>query len=164
MKRNSNQIELVTPGAKTWLPWIEDIGSTRVDGYPDFSGFSGASRAVRENAWQEFLNSGQELEVIPDPEPVPEPTTPDWDGFNAAILADTAFNTYYATGLSTAPAVTTSIPAALTQVESKGQSAFALVYTGFCTAVNVSSADRDSWASIAQTYNLPVDFVNLIRG
>lgn len=84
MRRNSTQIELITPGATTWLPWISDPGSNRVDGYPNFDGFTGQSRSIRESAWQDFLDSGEELEIIPDPEPPPpEPSEPepDWEGF-----------------------------------------------------------------------------------
>ena len=79
MKRNSTQLELITPGAVTWLPWISDLGSNRVDGYPSFDSFAGQSRSIRESAWQTFLDSGNELEVIPDP--LPPPPEPDWDGF-----------------------------------------------------------------------------------
>ncbi|WP_353259213.1 hypothetical protein [Prochlorothrix hollandica] len=79
MKRNSTQIELITPGATTWLPWISDPGSNRVDGYPSFDSFTGQSRSIRESAWQAFLDSGDELEIIPDP--TPPPPEPDWDGF-----------------------------------------------------------------------------------
>ena len=79
MKRNSTQLELITPGAVTWLPWISDLGSNRVDGYPSFDSFAGQSRSIRESAWQTFLDSGNELEVIPDP--LPPPPEPDWQGF-----------------------------------------------------------------------------------
>ena len=79
MRRNSTQLELISPGATTWLPWVSDPGSNRVDGYPNFDGFTGQSRTIRESAWQAFLDSGEELEIISDPEP-PSPA-PDWDKF-----------------------------------------------------------------------------------
>ena len=84
MRRNSTQLELVTPGATTWLPWISDPGSNRVDGYPNFDGFTGPSRTIRETAWQDFLDSGEELEIIPDPEP--PPPDPDWTTFNLTLI------------------------------------------------------------------------------
>lgn len=84
MRRNSTQLELITPGATTWLPWVSDPGSNRVDGYPNFNGFAGQSRTIREAAWQDFLDSGEELEVIPDPPP-PTPE-PDWTAFNLAMI------------------------------------------------------------------------------
>ena len=79
MKRNSTQLELITPGATTWLPWISDPGFNRVDGYPIFDGFAGQSLMIRESAWQAFLDSEEPLEIIPDP--TPPPPEPDWDGF-----------------------------------------------------------------------------------
>ena len=92
MKRNSTQIELITPGATTWLPWISDLGSNRVDGYPIFDGFTGQSRSIRESAWQDFLASEDPLEIIPDP--TPPPPEPDWTAFNMAMLADTDWGSW----------------------------------------------------------------------
>ena len=93
MKRNSTQLELITPGAVTWLPWITDPGSNRVDGYPIFDGFSGQSLMIRESAWQTFLDSGDELEIIPDP--LPPPPEPDWTGFLEPFLTPTAGGIYH---------------------------------------------------------------------
>ena len=84
MRRNSTQLELTTPGATTWLPWISDPGSNRVDGYPNFNGFTGQSLTIREAAWQDFLDSEEELEIIPDPEP--PPPEPDWTNFNLSLI------------------------------------------------------------------------------
>ena len=93
MKRNSTQLELITPGATTWLPWVSDPGSNRVDGYPIFDGFSGQSRSIRESAWQDFLASEDPLEVIPDP--LPPPPEPDWAGFLAPFSIPTAGGIYH---------------------------------------------------------------------
>jgi len=92
MRRNSTQLELITPGATTWLPWVSDPGSNRVDGYPNFDGFTGQSRTIRESAWQAFLDSGEELEIIPDPEP-PLPN-PDWLSFNLTMIPPTTESTF----------------------------------------------------------------------
>ena len=92
MRRNSTHLELITSGATTWLPWISDPGSNRVDGYPNFDGFTGQSRSIRESAWQDFLDSGEELEIIPDPEP--PPPEPDWLSFNLAMIPPTAESTF----------------------------------------------------------------------
>lgn len=118
MRRNSTQIELITPGATTWLPWISDPGSNRVDGlgdepglsfgatwisdpgsnrvdgYPNFDGFTGQSRSIREAAWQAFLDSGEELEVIPDPEP--PPPDPDWMGFKTDYKSSPTIRAWFA--------------------------------------------------------------------
>lgn len=73
MKRNSNTLFITSPSATTPLPWIDDA--------PDFSGFNQPTLSVLQKAWQDFLDSGKELEIIPDPEPVPEIPEPDFDGF-----------------------------------------------------------------------------------
>jgi len=71
MKRNSTTIFLESPGATTSLPWVENA--------PDFTGFAEPTLSVLQNSWQAFLDSGEELEVISDPEP-PSPA-PDWEKF-----------------------------------------------------------------------------------
>jgi hypothetical protein len=94
--------------------------------------------------------------------PLPEPV-PDWDGFNGFILSNVEFNTYYGTGLGTAPAVTSSLPAALAQVSTNGFGAFAMVFNGFCTVAGVTSIHRGEWADMAERFNLPTDFVAIVR-
>jgi hypothetical protein len=90
--------------------------------------------------------------------------TADWDGFNAAMLADPAFNTYYGVVLQTAPAVPPSVQAALTQVESHGLSGFGMVFSLFCTIANVKQSDRERWGNWAVDSRLHPEFVAIIRG
>ena len=71
MKRNSTTLYLQSPGATTPISWVNNA--------PDFSAFTEPTLSVLQKAWQDFLDSGEELEVIPDPEPVPEPVVPNWD-------------------------------------------------------------------------------------
>ena len=71
MKRNSTTLFLESPGATTPLHWVNNA--------PDFSAFTEPTLSVLQQAWQDFLNSGQELEVIPDP--TTSAPAPDWDGF-----------------------------------------------------------------------------------
>lgn len=96
--------------------------------------------------------------------PVNPNANADWNSFNAAMLSDPDFNTYYGTGLATAPAITASIPAALTQVVQNGVGSFALVFNAFCTAVLVTSTDRNDWAVLAETANLSSEFIDVLRG
>lgn len=156
MKRNSTTLFLQSPGATTPTPWVNNA--------PDFSAFTNPTLPVLQQSWQGFLDSGEVLEVIPDPVPVVEPPTPNWDGFNAYMLTDTDFNTYYGTGLTVAPAVTTSIPTALAQVSTNGINSFNLTFNGFCNAVSVTATHRNGWADVAESYHLPADFVSVIRG
>lgn len=76
MKRDSATLFLESPGATTPLPWVNDA--------PDFSGFTEPTLSVLQQSWAAFLESGQELEVIPDPPPPPPlPPEPAWDDFIA---------------------------------------------------------------------------------
>lgn len=145
-----------TLDSKTIVPWVNDA--------PDFSTFTDPTLSVLTNAWNTFINNGGVVEIVPDPEPYVEPATPNWDGFNGFILSDITFNTYYGAGLTTAPAVTSSLPAALAQVATNGVGAFAMVFNGFCGAAGVTSEHRGLWANEAEDFNLPTDFVNVVRG
>jgi hypothetical protein len=80
MKRNSTSIFVESPNSITALPWVNNA--------PDFTGFEDPTLSVLVNAWNDFLASGQELEIIPDPEPV---VTPDWDGLSNRVLGGDLF-------------------------------------------------------------------------
>jgi hypothetical protein len=157
MKRNSTTLYLISPGATTPISWVNNA--------PDFSNFTEPTLSVLQSSWQAFLNSGQELEVIPDPEPMPEPElVPNWDGFNATMLANVPFNQTMGAVMQIAPAVALAIPSALAQVSTNGVTAFALVFNSFCQLGQVDSEHRNEWADNAQGFNLPNDFVAIVRG
>ena len=156
MKRNSTHLFLESPNAITPIPWI--------NGVPDFTGFTEPTLSVLQQSWQEFLDSGEELEVIPDPEPMPEPVVPNWDGFNATMLSNVAFNQTMGMVMQSAPAVAVALPAALSQVAVNGVSAFALAFNAFCQVGQVTTQQRDTWADIAESFDLPVEFVDAVRG
>lgn len=90
MKRNSTTLFLTSPGAITPLPWVSNA--------PDFSAFTEPTLSVLQNAWQDFLDSGGELEIIPDPEPFVEPTTPDWDGLYQGLMVSFVYPTLVGVG------------------------------------------------------------------
>ena len=75
MKRNSTTLYLTSPGATTPVPWVNNA--------PDLSGFTDPTLSVLQQSWSAFLESGQELEVIPDPAQATLPPEPDWDNFIA---------------------------------------------------------------------------------
>ena len=156
MKRNSTTLFLQSPGAITPLPLIDNA--------PGFSGFTEPTLSVLQNAWQEFLDSGGELEIIPDPIPEIIVPAPDWDGFNAAMLTNTEFNQITGLVLETVPTVALGIPAALAHVSTNGVTAFALVFNAFCQIGNVSSEQREVWANIAEGFNLPIEFIDVVKG
>lgn len=92
------------------------------------------------------------------------PPAPNWDGFNEAILSNVEFNMTTGAVLQLAPSLALALPAALSQVATNGVTAFGLVFNPFCTVGQVSSEQRGIWADLAVTYNLPGDFVGVVRG
>lgn len=84
----------------------------------------------------------------------------DWTGFREALLADEEFNIYYGMGLKEIPALTSNLLADLGPIND----VFSARFEKFCQAVEVNADRRLEWAELADSFNLPVDFVNLIRG
>ena len=85
--RNSTTLFLTSPGATTPIPWVNNA--------PDLSGFTEPTLSVLTNAWQAFVDSGEELEMIPDPEPVEEPVVPNWTGFYDQLLISSTYQSLY---------------------------------------------------------------------
>lgn len=90
MKRNTTTLFLTSSGAITPLPWVNNA--------PDFSSFTEPTLSVLQNSWQDFLDSGGELEIIPDPELFVEPTTPDWDGLYQGLMVSSAYSALVGVG------------------------------------------------------------------
>lgn len=156
MKRNSTTLFLTSPGATTPVPWVNNA--------PDFNGFTEPTLSVLQNSWQEFLNSGQELEVVPDPEPVPEPTTPDWDSFNAYMLSDAMFKSYRDTVRVVDGELNSALFDAYSLVDTKGTGAFSVVWTQWCVVSQITVLHKEDIANVAEGFNLPADFVSVLRG
>ena len=157
MKRTPTQIEVVTENAKTFLPWIDDAGVNRCDGYPDFSGLVGQTKLVLEEEWLRFLGSEEGLIVEPDPEPTSE-TVPDWIGFNAALLADPHW-------LAIAPQfsnadIRTGIVSTAGNGNAEGlQSAYLIALADLQNqGVAVDPAAITAWNGYATQFNIPVSF------
>ena len=156
MKRNSKILFLESPNAVTPVAWVNNA--------PDFSSFTEPTLSVLQQAWQEFLDSGKELELIPDPEPIPEPLPANWDNFNLQMMSNPRFNEVYAQCLSVAPIVANALPTALDQVTSKGTSLFTLIWNQLCAIGGATNEDRLFWAQLAQNNNLPSEFISILKG
>ena len=79
MQRNSTTLFLTSPGATTPIPWDNNA--------PDFTGFTEPTLSVLQQSWQNFLESGEPLEVVPDPEPpTPQPRSIDMRRLRLALL------------------------------------------------------------------------------
>lgn len=157
MKRNSTTLFLMSPGATTPIPWENNA--------PDFSGFTEPTLSVLRQAWQEFVDSGELLEIIPDPEPVVEPLVPNWDAFNLYLFSDPQFILYGIATQSLNPYLVPALVERYGKVAELGLagSAFATYWGAFCATAAVTSGDKELWADAAEINNLPAEFVSLIR-
>lgn len=156
MYRNSTVLFLQSPGAVTPLSWVDNA--------PDFTGFTEPTLSVLQQAWQDFLDSGEELETIPDPEPIPEPVVPNWDGFNAYMLTDTTFKSYRDTVRAIDGDLNAALFNAYALIEGNGVAAFTLVWGVWTQLSGITTQHKNTIATVAESFNLPIEFVEVIRG
>jgi len=154
MKKNSTTLFLESPNATTPIAWVNNA--------PDFSVFTEPTLSVLQKAWQDFLDSGEELEIIPDPEPIPEPPVANWDNFNLQMMSNPRFNQVYNQCLSVAPIVCSALPVALDQVTSKGLSLFTIIWNQLCQIGGATAEDKLVWGTYAENNNLPLDFIEVL--
>ena len=140
MKRNSTTLFLESPGATTPLPWVNNA--------PDFTGFTDPTLSVLQQSWADFLASGQELEVIPDPPP--PPPEPDWTAFNTAMLSDPDWQAWALPADLRNAMIAASINSNLVSLEN----AYAIAKA----AVPPSAEAITGWQGLADTYNIPIVF------
>lgn len=95
---------------------------------------------------------------------VDNPPAIDWDGFNEYMLTDATFKTYR----DAVRAIDGDLNSALFDtyglVATNGVGAFSLVWGQWVTVSGISAQDRDAIAVVAEGFNLPGDFVAVIRG
>jgi hypothetical protein len=154
MKRNSTTLFLESPNATTPVAWVDNA--------PDFSTFTDPTLSVLQKAWQDFLDSGEELEIIPDPELIPEPPVANWDNFNLQMMSDARFNQVYNQCLSVAPIVANALPVALDQITSKGNTLFTIIWNQLCSIGGATVEDKIVWGEYATNNNLPLDFIEVL--
>jgi len=155
MRHDSTTLFLESPGAITPIPLV--------NGEPDFTDFTEPSLSVLQTAWQDFLDSGKPLVVIPDPELIPEPVMPEWDGFNFALFSNVDFLTYALAINNQNPL---AIPVLITQynkVAEYGTNQFKPYFDLFCQVTQVTNEHRNQWGEIAESFNLPTEFINSIK-
>ena len=140
MKLNATTLFLESPGATTPVPWV--------DGAPDLSGFTEPTLSVLQQSWTDFLASGQELEVIPDPPP--PPPEPDWTAFNTAMLSDSNWQAWALPADLRNAMIAASINSNLVSLEN----AYAIAKA----AVPPSAEAITGWQGLADTYNVPIVF------
>ncbi|MEY2976079.1 MAG: hypothetical protein RLZZ435_216, partial [Cyanobacteriota bacterium] len=104
--------------------------------------------SVLQQSWAAFLESGQELEVIPDP--LPPPPEPDWTAFNTAMLSDSNWQAWALPADLRNAMIAASINSNLTSLEN----AYAIAKA----AVPPSAEVIEGWQTLADTYNIPIVF------
>jgi hypothetical protein len=98
-------------------------------------------------------------------EPLPEPApSPNWTGFNAALTTNQAKISYDLALVSVNPTLAGKLDLAYLMITSHGMENFNQLFPLYCQTAGVIQDHRDEWADLAETNNLPLDFVNTIRG
>lgn len=96
---------------------------------------------------------------------LPEEYSPDWDGFNAQLITDPAYHQAVTNVRASAlPGLDTPVVVALGQVATNGVASFALSFPPFCQYGQISTEQREVWATLAESFHLPTDFCEVIRG
>ena len=92
------------------------------------------------------------------------PPTPDWDSFNAYMLSDPMFKSYRDTVRSVDGDLNGALFDAYGLVATNGVSAFSLVWGLWVSVSAIAVAEKEVIAGVAEGFNLPADFVAVIRG
>lgn len=75
MKQNSQTVFIEFANTITSLSWVNNA--------PDFTGIEEPTLSILQAAWEAGKDN---IEIIPDPEPIPEIKNPDWDGLATQAL------------------------------------------------------------------------------
>lgn len=156
MKRNTTTLYLVSPGATTPIPWVDNA--------PDFSQFTEPTLSVLIKAWDDFVAGGDELEIIPDSEPIVEQPVPNWNSFNAYMLTDQTFKGYRDNVRSIDGDLNGALFDAYGLVSSNGVESFSLLWGVWTQVSGITPEDKEVIAMTAEYFNLPADFIAVIRG
>ena len=115
MKRNNYFIYIETPSGNIDFPSITPLPWDGSE--PDFTGIDEPTLSVLQKAWNDFLVSGDELEVIEDAPIFATTEYPDWDGLSKRCITpdDSLFALY--TRLTLAAMGNTRIAVAQARIE-----------------------------------------------
>lgn len=133
-----------------------------VDGQPDLTGFAEPTLSILQANYE-----AGNYDIIPDPEPpTPEPPTPQWTAFNFALFTDVDFVNYGKIANNANPFFVPALVERYGMVAKEGlnESGFPAYWQAFCLNFNVSAEHRNEWATLAESFDLPIDFINIIRG
>jgi hypothetical protein len=111
--------------------------------------------------YQAWLAQGNEpLPYVP---PVVPPAT-NWPGFVIAIQSDVDFKPVWGTANAADPLAAQSLLVAFGHVATGGLQTFAPLFDAVCILGGATAAQRQAWATLAEGYHAPAEFVDAIRG
>ena len=150
---------IATNNSDVYIPAVVNVGAELTTGQPTVEQFS--DRAT-------FLTRLEELSIeYGEDDYLAEEVVivPDWDGFNAYMLSDPTFKGYRDTVRSADGDLNGALFDAYGLVATNGVAAFSLVWGGIWVPVSgITVADREVIAGVAEGFNLPAEFVAVIRG
>lgn len=94
----------------------------------------------------------------------PPSSSPNWDAFNAYMLTDATFKSYRDAVRPIDGDLNSYLSDAYELIETNGVGAFSLVWGKWVAVSQITTEDRETIATVAESFNLPADFVCIIRG
>ena len=100
--------------------------------------------------------------TIPAPEPQPQPAgEPDWNAFKTTAVASPALNAFVGDLITVAPVAATALPATLLLIENGIYKDFENTWTAIENATTVPAALITEMTALAESCNLPQEFINI---
>jgi hypothetical protein len=161
IKPTTNPIWVIaTNGEDIYIPLVVNVGSEFATGQPTVEEYEDReSFLIRLDELGVEYGEGDYVaeEVI---------LVPNWDSFNFTLFTDPAFIAYGLGAQGVNPYLVPALVERYGQIAKLGLqgSGFANYFIAFCNSLQVSLEHRGTWANLAGSFNLPGDFVQLIRG
>jgi len=92
------------------------------------------------------------------------PPAPNYPGFNLAFSMLPSLLQAEIIANQNHPSIVGKKDLAYSMIGAHGTEAFSLIFPLFCQAGMVDSATRSGWAALAQSFDMPQDFVDIIKG
>jgi hypothetical protein len=105
-----------------------------------------------------------DYEVVPDHEIVIESQHPNYPAFNIYMLTNAESMAYDVIVNSINPKLVQAIAITYNNIVDRGTGDFLQIFPLYCQVAGVTTEHRNQWADAAAGFNLPDDFVEVIRG
>lgn len=97
-------------------------------------------------------------------EAISEVIVPRWDDFNLVFCSLPSLLQAELIANQNHPSIVSKKDLAYSMVDDHGTGTLSYIFPLFCQAGQVDSATRFEWAELAESFNMPQDFVDIIRG